>query len=250
MGTHSLKTKHITALVKYWRTVPSKHTNNLISTGTIKNRMAALRWWADKIGKPGIIPKDNAALGIPNRQRLSDHNKAFTVTEYQLKNLPAHLNISVRLQQEFGLRREEAAKFIPAIAIKEDCIKLKSSWTKGGKKRSIPITTIEQRELLAEMKTLKQNDSLIPAGMSYEKYISHRDHHLAKVNIRQAHGLRYYYAQQRYITLSKGLVPPKLCKGDKVILTKQEVALDFSARTIVSKEMGHERLEITVLYLG
>jgi len=62
--------------------------------------------------------------------------------------------------------------------------------------------------------------------------------------------LRYYYAQQRYITLSKGLVPPKLCKGDKVILTKAEVALDSSARAIVSKEMGHGRLEITVLYLG
>ena len=250
MGVQSLKAKHVKALVNHWRTKPSTETHKPISTGTIKNRMSALRWWAGKIGKPGVIPKDNSVLGIPNRQRISDHNTAFKVTSYQLEKLPPYLRISVRLQQEFGLRREEAAKFVPGKAIKEDHIELKASWTKGGRPRSVPITTAGQRELLKEITTLKQNASLIPAKMDYKTYLSHRDHYLAIAGIRKAHGLRHYYAQQRYIVLSKGLMPPKLHSDEKPKLTPAEQALDLSARLTVSQELGHERLDITRVYLG
>ncbi len=40
-------------------------------------------------------------LGIPNRQRISNPNRACKV-------------ISVRLLQEFGLKREETAEFVPS----------------------------------------------------------------------------------------------------------------------------------------
>lgn len=251
MHARSLKTKHVEALVKYWLSKPSEVTHKPISAGTIKNRMAAFRWWARKIGKPGVIPKDNRTLGIPNRQRLSEHNKAFTVTQYQLEKLPIHLQISIRLQQEFGLRREEAAKFIPAIAVNKDHIALEASWTKGGKARTIPITTAAQKILLRDIKSLvNQKASLIPAGMSFKQYKSHRDHFLARAGIRQAHGLRHYYAQQRYIVLTNGLIPPKLCKGERPKLAEPEQALDIRARFIVSQELGHERIEITRTYLG
>lgn len=86
MRVQSLKTKHVTALVNQWLTKPAVKTHKPVSTGTIKNRMAALRWWAGKIGKPGVIPKDNSALGIPNRKHVSDHNKAFKVERHQLEN--------------------------------------------------------------------------------------------------------------------------------------------------------------------
>ena len=250
MGVRSLKTKHVKALVANWLSKPSKQTNKPISAATIKNRMATLRWWAGKIGKPGVIPKGNKELGIPNRQRLSDYNKAFRLTEHQLKTMPNYLKISLRLQQEFGLRREEAAKFVPAKAIKVDRIELKPSWTKGGRPRTIPITTVGQRELLKGIKALKQNASLIPADMSYKHYISHRDYHLAIASIREAHGLRHYYAQQRYITLSKGLTPPMMCEGIREKLTPTEQALDLNARLIVSNELGHGRIGITRTYLG
>lgn len=249
MGMRSLKTKHVKELVANWLCKPSKQTNKPISSATIKNRMAALRWWAGKIGKPGVIPKNNKDLGIPNRQRLSGHNKAFTVTKHQLKNLPSYLSISIRLQQEFGLRREEAAKFVPAIAVQDNQIELKASWTKGGRRRTIPITTAGQRALLKDIAELKQNASLIPAKMEFKQYISHRDHHLAKVNIRQAHGLRHHYAQQRYITLSNGLTPPILQEGLPVKLTPADQALDAGARLIVANELGHARISVTRDYL-
>ncbi len=250
MGIKSLGKRHIEALVEHWLTTPSKATNKPVSAGTIKNRMSALRWWASKINKSGVIPKENRALGIPDRQRLSDNNKAFKLTNHQLSKLPVYLKISLGLQQQFGLRREEAAKFTPAIAVKEDRIELKASWTKGGRARSIPITTAGQRELLKEIATLNQNESLIPADMSYKQYLSHRDHHLAKAGIRQAHGLRHYYAQRRYIVLSNGLIPPKLMSGEKQKLTPAEQKLDSSARLTLSQELGHGRIDVTRTYLG
>ena len=42
MQARSLKPKHIEALVKHWQ-------ERELSIGTIKNRMAALRWWSAKI---------------------------------------------------------------------------------------------------------------------------------------------------------------------------------------------------------
>jgi len=90
MGIKSLGKRHIEALVKHWLTTPSKVTNKPISAGTIKNRMSALRWWPSKINKSGVISKDNRALGIPDRQRLSDDNKAFKLTDHQLSELPVY----------------------------------------------------------------------------------------------------------------------------------------------------------------
>jgi len=73
---------------------------------------------------------------------------------------------------------------------------------------------------------------------------------LAIAGISKAHGLRHYYAQQRYIILSNGLAPPKLSIGEKTKLTAAEQELNLSARSTVSKELGHTRLDITHIYLG
>ena len=56
-----LKGRHIEALVAEW------HRQGL-SDGTIKNRMAHLRWLAKKIGKPGIVRRDNASYGVGARR--------------------------------------------------------------------------------------------------------------------------------------------------------------------------------------
>ena len=55
-----LKGRHIEALVGEWQC-------QCLSEGTIKNRLAHLRWLARKIGKPGIVRRDNASYGIGAR---------------------------------------------------------------------------------------------------------------------------------------------------------------------------------------
>ena len=42
--------------------------------------------------------------------------------------------MSLELQQAFGLRREEAIKFIPSFADRGDHLVLKASWTKAAGK--------------------------------------------------------------------------------------------------------------------
>jgi Integrase len=65
------------------------------------------------------------------------------------------------MQQAFGLRREESMKFQPRYADRGNCIVLKGSWTKGGRPRTVPITTPEQRTVLEHAHRLVGAGSLI-----------------------------------------------------------------------------------------
>ena len=58
------------------------------------------------------------------------------------------LNLSLGLQEAFGLRREESIKLRPTWADRGEVLHLKVSWTKGGKERDIPIRTKAQYALL------------------------------------------------------------------------------------------------------
>ena len=50
---------------------------------------------------------------------------------------------SLRLQQHFGLRRQESIKFIVSRADQGHYVDIQASWTKGSVPRQIPITTPE-----------------------------------------------------------------------------------------------------------
>jgi hypothetical protein len=63
------------------------------------------------------------------------------------------------------------------------------------------------------------------------------------------HGLRHAYAQRRFQELAG--FPAPLAGGPKrEELTANERALDKKARAVISNELGHEREQITVVYLG
>ena len=136
MTKHSLKPKHVTALVKLWQ------SQNL-TAGTIKNRMSNLRWWARAVKKANVIARSNDFYGIPDRHYVATGNsKARTLEQEGLQQIKdAHVQMSLRLQAAFGLRREEALKIKPRQADEGHQIKLQSSWTKGGKERTVPIRT-------------------------------------------------------------------------------------------------------------
>ncbi len=142
MTVHSLKAKHVDALTRQWLA-------RGLSSGTIKNRLAALRWWAEKVDLSQAIARSNDHYGIPERQLVAAGSKARRVDASQLARVEnPYVRMSLELQQAFGLRREEAIKFRPSYADREDRLVLKDSWTKGGKAREIPIRTAAQREVL------------------------------------------------------------------------------------------------------
>lgn len=129
-----LKGRHINALIKKWQ------SENL-AIGTIKNRLSAIRWWAKKIGKADMV-KTNNEYGIPNRQYITNENKALLTdaTHVDTTKLSSHVKASVMLQKYFGLRREEAMKFQIDYALQgytaqsrqATFIRIKPSWAKGG----------------------------------------------------------------------------------------------------------------------
>jgi site-specific recombinase XerC len=139
MQPKSLKPKHVDALVSLWKDLG-------LGAGTLKNRLSALRWWAKKVGKANVIADDNGVYGIGRRQTVARQSKASTLDERQISKISdPYVRLSIRLQAAFGLRREEAIKFSPGYAIQDDHIKLKASWTKGGRARTVPVRTNEQR---------------------------------------------------------------------------------------------------------
>lgn len=239
----SLKQKHVQALVDLW-------LQQDLSPGTLKNRMSCLRWWAQKINRSQVVAKANDAYGIPDRQFVSDHSKAQELIQKQLQRIPdAHIRMSLRLQQAFGLRREEALKIRPRWADRGNRLLLKASWTKGGRPREIPIRTQEQRDTLKEAQDLAGLGSLIPGGRQYIQQLKLYECHTANAGLSKLHGLRHAYAQQRYLDLT-GWPCPHACGPSARALTPDQRAIDRQARLAISAQLGHTREQITTVYLG
>ena len=106
-----------------------------LSSGTIKNRLSHLRWWAGTIGKPAIIARDNGHYQVARRVYVTGEDKARDLDDERLANVTDPTRACRFACKAFGLRREEAIKFSPTYADKGDKIVLKASWTKGGKAR-------------------------------------------------------------------------------------------------------------------
>ncbi|MDR2155777.1 MAG: integrase domain-containing protein [Burkholderiaceae bacterium] len=242
MGAASLKQKHVRALLDHWQ-------GKGLSAGTTKNYMAHLRWWAEKTGKTALLPNDNAALGIADRQYVTNVSKAKTLDGNLDRITDPYVSMSLRLQAGFGLRREEAIKFQPGYADRGDHISLKGSWCKGGKERSIPITEPEQRELLQTAHQLAGSGSLIPAHKSYKEQRQTYDGQCKAAGLKAMHGLRHQYAQARYEVLTGWKAPAAGGPSSKQLTPAQRVQ-DRQARLTISRELGHEREQITAVYLG
>ena len=243
MKPTSLKPKHVNALVAHWQ-------EQGISTGTLKNRLSALRWWAQKVNRESIMARDNSAYGIGARTYVAKQSKAQTLDEGKLALIEdKYVRISVRLQAAFGLRREEAIKFQPTYAIQGDHIKLKSSWTKGGRTRTMPITNDDQRRLLEEARTLARGGALIPPYLNYVKQLHRYEKQTQKAGLSRLHGLRHGYAQRRYLELTE-LVCPAAGGLPSKEQNPEQRALDHNARTVISSELGHARAAISAVYLG
>ncbi len=242
MRTTSLKGKHVEALLQRWQTEG-------LSAGTIKNRMAHLRWWAEKVGKAGILPAGNTKLGIPDRRYMTNEGKAKELGDGLKRITDPHVRMSLRLQAAFGLRREESIKFQPRYADRGDHIAIKGSWAKGGRNRTVPITTPEQRMVLDDAHRLAGLGSLIPMNKTYIQQRHVYDGQCKAAGLSNMHGLRHKYAQMRYEGLTGWRASAAGGPSVKGLSPTQRME-DNHARQTISRELGHERIQITATYLG
>jgi hypothetical protein len=243
MQPTSLKPKHVDALLAHWR-------EQGISTGTLKNRLSALRWWAKKVNKPSIIAKDNSVYGIGKREYVAKASKAQELDNKKLSEISSpYVRLSICLQAAFGLRREESIKFSPSYAMQGDHIRLKSSWTKGGRARTVPIRNDEQRQLLKEVSAFAKGGALIPPTLNYVEHLHRYERQLRNAGMKKLHGLRHAYAQNRYKELT-GWKSPVAGGPASKSLNRDQRALNKLARETISRELGHNRVEVSSVYLG
>jgi hypothetical protein len=243
MHAQSLKPRHVQQLVERW-------TAEGLSSGTLKNWMAELRWWAQKIGKANVVARSNDAYGIADRRHVTNLSKARQLTAGDLAQITdPYTRASLQLQAAFGLRREESLKIQPVWADRGDRLALKDSWTKGGRAREVPIRNTEQRQALDEAKSLAGKGSLIPADRSYVEQLRRFEYQCDRAGIHRVHGHRHQYAQERYRELTGWAAPAAGGPGSRQ-LTREQKLFDRKARLAISSELGHEREQITVVYLG
>lgn len=238
----NLKPKHVDALVGQWRSAG-------LAGATVRNRLGHLRWLSQKVGKPGLLPNSNETYGLEPRSafkglkaRPLDRERLATIADVRVR-------LALRLQQAFGLRREEAIKFRVAFADRGSYLALKPSWTKGGRYREIPITDPRQRALLDEVRATVGDASLIPDGKTFYEQRKVYENASLQAGLRNNHGLRHWYACWRYRKLF-GEAPPAL--GGRTIdtLSPEERRREYFIRLEISRELGHNRVDVTATYLG
>lgn len=247
MTPNDLKGRHVNKLLELWR-------KDGVSTGTIKNRMVVLRWWAEKVGNSGAV-QSNDTYNIEKRVYVTNRDKSVSLKDLDLSKIDENIAQSLRLQDAFGLRREESMKFQPEYALDGQTIDnakyiiLKGSWAKGGRPRTIPITSEKQRYELRNAYALavKNGGSLIPKEKSYKTHLASFERVTSALGVGQTHGLRHGYAQTRYKELM-GFDCPAV-SGSRS-LTADEIAKDKEIRMLISQELGHGRIGVTSIYLG
>jgi len=238
-----LKPKHVEALLDYFQ-------DEEYAVGSIKNLMTCVRQWAEYIGKENVVKRTNREYGIDDRIYVTNLSKAKLLPPEQFARLTdEYTKASIRLAVEFGLRREECIKIQLVLADKGNVLFLKASWTKGGKEREVPITTAEQRAALEMAKVVANGKSLIPPTMRYVDQLNRFKAQCQKAGIRGVHGLRHHFAQERYQEMTGWKCPAQGGPTSRE-LTPSQKARDREVRLLISKALGHEREQVTAIYLG
>jgi site-specific recombinase XerC len=93
---YELKGRHVNALLRQWQAEG-------LSPATVKNRLAVLRWWAEKVRKSDVLKPTNAAYGMAKRQTITQTSQARELpadTLPQVRN--RHVRMSLELQGPAG----------------------------------------------------------------------------------------------------------------------------------------------------
>lgn len=219
------------------------------SPSTIKTDLAAIRFFHDKMDGKYRLPSNDQLGTELERRRFGQMDRTWSNEEFK-KMLGRALAenrydyiLALYLGRYAGLRIHEVFRIDTAIAeqaLREMAITIKG---KGGKVRTVPIN---EQIALALHKQLERTERghklLVPDGIPTDRAINRlqffilRNRESIQEPGRDApltfHGLRHVYAAETY----KKLVGDGMCELD--------------AHFAVSKLLGHERPDVTNIYLA
>lgn len=216
----NLKTKHVTGAIQDLKNAGKSPT-------TLASYATAARTIAYTIGKQNIVPRTNRELGISRRgDRLKPvitNVKHLRVITNALYARDEWLGLASEMREKFGLRVRES---LLSHEIKENALVVKGA--KGGRPRTVPIRTEDQRELLQRIQNyinLHDQRSLIPNRFDLKKGLKYQANALEvlganKKNATHAHAARHYYAQQlAEMGLSKRQISEELGHGREEVVS-------------------------------
>ena len=219
-----------------------------LSASTIKTDLAAIRFFHDKIGDAKYSLPSNSELGIQlERRRFGDTDRTWSAAEFNriielASNNDGYLLV-FHLARFAGLRIHECFRIDTAIArqaIREHAITIKG---KGGKIRTVPINQQIISLLEKCLATTPTGSKLlvlddIPTDKAINQLqqfiLRNRDTVQDTDSDRPLtfHGLRHTYAAEKY----RQLIADGISELD--------------AHLTVSRLLGHERADVTNIYLA
>jgi integrase len=232
------------------------------SAATLQKYASFIKTLTVFIGKPEIMGDPRDYLVDPRcfertyvaTEDKSDQGKAKRIDEILVLLAQENPIISAQydIAWQFGLRFAEAAKMKPHQSDLETQLHVVKG-TKGGRPRTIAITTDAQRQALESMKELatSPNSSTIPKTKSYAQWRAHCYYVYHKVGLTKKeagftfHGLRHSAANKLYEQLAG--IPSPVRGGNPQTI---DLNIDKQARLEVSKVLGHSRERISTAYIG
>lgn len=235
--------KHLTSYVLWMQ-------GNGKSASTVKTDLAAIRFFHDKMSRPKYQLPTNKELAVElERRRFGQTDRTWSNVECNKMLNKALIEdrydyiLALYLARYAGLRIHECFRIDTATAeqaLQEKAITIKG---KGGKVRTVPINepiTIALQEQLK--RTERGCKLLVPGNIPTHQAINHLQGfiftHRAEIQDEGStrpitfHGLRHTYAAETY----KKLINDGMSKLD--------------AHFAVSRLLGHERPDVTNIYLA
>lgn len=239
----NISSKHLVHYVQYLQ-------ENGRSASTVKTDLAGIRFFHDKLSDPKYTLPTNAQLGTElERRRFGDIDRTWSNAEFNRMLAKAMVKdrddfiLAFYLARYAGLRIHECFRIDTAIAeqaLREGSIRIKG---KGGKVRTIPINEPIKLALRKCLDATPRGHKLlvpdeIPTGKAINLLqafiIKHREEIKDSGSDRPMtfHGLRHTYAVEKY---------------QEFILHGMS---ELDAHFAVSRLLGHERADVTNIYLA
>lgn len=233
-----------------WANVGAKHVAHLVERWkaddrgrrTIEQKLTQFRWLLRKIGKPNLLPRSNAELGVEPGPRHARGGKV--VPEAKLGELLAavqdpRLRVMILLARYVGLRFKEASLFRPGRDWQGERVWVKRG-TKGGQPRYLNLYNPNQVAALQEARSLASGDQGIipPEVPTFEEWRQGAYRALRSIGMGRATDILFHDLRRSYIV-------------DRMrYLIEQRSLSHFEAAVIVAREAGHHRTEILDWYVA
>jgi site-specific recombinase XerC len=231
----NLGAKHVAFVVERWKVEDTGRR-------TIEGQLSHLRWLVRKIGKANLLPRTNAELGVEPGPRHTRAGKF--VPEEKLAEIlggvtDPRLRMAILLGRHLGLRNREAMLFRPWGDWDGERIWVKRG-TKGGRPRYLFLHNAQQREVLEQARTLVGGGdaALIPnEARTFKAWAGRCYGRLRAAGMGRASGVLFHDLRRTYA-------------GTRMdyLVRVRSLTREHAAR-IVTRELGHSRLEVLRWYL-